>query len=68
MFTALHKDQNKPADGWTVSRSRFFAYVFAGSFAFYFLPGLLIPALSNFSVITWFAPNNVVLANLVSTS
>ncbi|KAF2745199.1 OPT-domain-containing protein [Sporormia fimetaria CBS 119925] len=68
MFSALHKDQNKPADGWTISRSKFFSYVFAGSFAFYFLPGFLIPALSNFSVITWFAPNNVVIANLFGTS
>jgi hypothetical protein len=42
-------------------------FVFVGAFAFYFLPGLLMPALSNFSVITWFAPNNVVIANLVST-
>ncbi|KAF2473496.1 OPT-domain-containing protein [Lindgomyces ingoldianus] len=64
MFTALHKDQNKPADGWTVSRSRFFVLVFSGSAAFYFLPGLLMPALSYFSVITWFAPRNVVVANL----
>ena len=68
MFTALHKEQNKPANGWTVTRSRFFLYVFSGAVAFYFLPGLLMPALSNFSVITWFAPNNVVIANLVSLS
>ncbi len=45
---------------------RFFLYVFFGSVAFYFLPGLLIPALSYFNVITWFAPQNVVVANLVS--
>jgi OPT family small oligopeptide transporter len=64
MFTALHKDQNKPADGWTISRSRFFLVVFAGSVAFYSLPGFLMPALSYFSVITWFAPKNVVVANL----
>jgi hypothetical protein len=65
MFTALHKDQNKPANGWTISRSKFFLIVFAGSAAFYFLPGLLFPALSTFNVITWFAPDNVVVANLV---
>jgi hypothetical protein len=65
MFTALHKEQNKPANGWKISRSKFFIAVFLGSAAFYFLPGLLMPALSYFSVITWFAPNNVVVANLV---
>ena len=66
MFTALHKQENKPADGWTISPSKFFVKVFCGSAAFYFLPGLLFPALSYFSVITWFAPKNVVIANLVS--
>ncbi|KAF2853002.1 OPT-domain-containing protein [Plenodomus tracheiphilus IPT5] len=64
MFTALHKDENKPADGWTISPRKFFGRIFMGSVAFYFLPGLLFPALSYFSVITWFAPRNVVVANL----
>ncbi|KAF2872129.1 OPT oligopeptide transporter protein-domain-containing protein [Massariosphaeria phaeospora] len=63
MFTTLHKDENKPADGWTISPSKFFLVVFSGSVAFYFLPGLLMPALSYFSVITWFAPKNVVVSN-----
>lgn len=65
MFTALHKDENKPANGWTIAPRKFFARVFLGSVAFYFLPGLLFPALSYFNVITWFAPKNVVVANLV---
>ncbi|KAK8172299.1 OPT oligopeptide transporter protein-domain-containing protein [Phyllosticta citrichinensis] len=64
MFSTLHKQDNKPANGWYISRMRFFLYVFLGSAAFYFLPGLLFPALSYFSVITWFAPKNVVVANL----
>lgn len=68
MFTALHKEENKPADGWTISPRKFFSRVFSGSVAFYFLPGLLFPALSYFNVITWFAPKNVVIANLVGIS
>jgi hypothetical protein len=67
MFTALHKDENKPANGWTVSPRKFFLRVFIGAVAFYFLPGLLFPALSYFNVITWFAPKNVVVANLVGS-
>ncbi|KAF2761295.1 OPT-domain-containing protein [Pseudovirgaria hyperparasitica] len=63
LFSTLHKEENKPANGWTVSRSKFFLYVFIGSVLFYFLPGLLFPALSYFSVVTWFAPKNVVVAN-----
>ncbi|KAK4237105.1 OPT oligopeptide transporter protein-domain-containing protein [Achaetomium macrosporum] len=64
MFTTLHKEENKEADGWRVSRWRFFYAVWLGAFLFYFLPGLLMPALSYFNVVTWFAPENVVVANL----
>lgn len=64
MFSTLHKQDNKPANGWTISRWKFFYVVWIGAFAFYFLPGLLMPALSYFNVITWFAPKNVVIANL----
>lgn len=68
MFSSIHKYENKPADGWRISRWRFFLWVLMGSVAFYFLPGLLMPALSYFSVVTWFAPKNTVVANLVSLS
>lgn len=64
MFSTLHKQENKPANGWTISRWKFFYIIWASAFAFYFLPGLLMPALSYFSVLTWFAPKNVVVANL----
>ncbi|KXJ92416.1 OPT oligopeptide transporter protein-domain-containing protein [Microdochium bolleyi] len=64
MFTTLHKEENKPANGWTMSRWKFFYVVWLSAFLFYFLPGLLMPALSYFNVITWFAPDNVVVANL----
>ncbi|KAI1425520.1 OPT-domain-containing protein [Xylaria sp. FL1777] len=64
MFTTLHKEQNEPANGWKITRWNFFFVVWLCSFVFYFLPGLLFPALSYFNVITWFAPDNVVVANL----
>ncbi|KAL6718233.1 hypothetical protein ACLMJK_004321 [Lecanora helva] len=64
MFTTMHSSENKSADGWTITRWKFFLCVWSGAFAWYFLPGLLMPALSYFSVITWFAPKNVVVANL----
>ena len=64
MFTTLHKEGNTVANGWKITRWRFFFIVWSGSFMFYFLPGLLMPALSYFSVITWFAPKNVVVANI----
>ncbi|CEJ86992.1 Putative Sexual differentiation process protein isp4 [[Torrubiella] hemipterigena] len=64
MFSTLHKQENKPANGWTISRWKFFYVVWTAAFLFYFFPGLLMPALSYFNVITWFAPKSVVLANL----
>ncbi|KAJ9606745.1 hypothetical protein H2200_008754 [Cladophialophora chaetospira] len=64
MFTTMHKNENKPANGWTISRYRFFLYVWSAAFLWYFFPGLIMPALSYFNVITWFAPKNVVVANL----
>lgn len=65
MFSSLHKNENKPAGNWTMSPFRFFLYVFLGSSAFYLLPGFLMPALSYFNIVTWLAPQSVVVANLV---
>jgi OPT family small oligopeptide transporter len=64
MFTTMHKTTNKKANGWSISRYKFFIIVWGGAFLWYFLPGLLMPALSYFNVITWFAPKNVVVSNL----
>ncbi|KAF8427735.1 OPT family small oligopeptide transporter [Tirmania nivea] len=71
MFTTLHREENgkatkenEPANGWTITRYNFFIVVFLVSFFWYFFPGLLAPFLSYFNVITWFAPKNVVVANL----
>ncbi|PHH80780.1 hypothetical protein CDD82_1508 [Ophiocordyceps australis] len=68
MFSTLHNQDNKPANGWSMSRWSFFYLVWALAFVFYFLPGLLFPALSYFNVLTWFAPRNVVVANLFGVS
>lgn len=65
MFSTMHKTVNKKANGWSISRYRFFILVWGGAFLWYFIPGLLMPALSYFSVITWFAPKSVVVSNLV---
>lgn len=68
MFTTLHKEENTVANGWKITRWKFFFVVWFSSFMFYFLPGLLAPALSYFNVITWFAPDNVIVANLFGVS
>ncbi|KAF2502770.1 small oligopeptide transporter [Lophium mytilinum] len=67
LFYALH-DQSKsnPAttNGWLISRYRWFMYVVAGSFAYYWFPGVLWQGLSVFSFVTWIRPNNVILNQL----
>lgn len=68
MFSTMHKSVNKKANGWSISRYKFFIVVWGGAFLWYFVPGLLMPALSYFNVITWFAPKNVVVSNLVRHS
>ncbi|KAJ6153764.1 hypothetical protein N7470_006723 [Penicillium chermesinum] len=64
MFSTMHKTSNKNANGWVISRYQFFILVWGGAFLWYFVPGLLAPALSYFNVITWLAPKNVVISNL----
>ncbi|KAJ5772026.1 Oligopeptide transporter OPT superfamily [Penicillium odoratum] len=64
MFSTMHKTANKKANGWSISRYKFFILVWGGAFLWYFVPGLLMPALSYFNVITWFFPKNVVVSNL----
>ncbi|KAJ5409695.1 Oligopeptide transporter OPT superfamily [Penicillium crustosum] len=64
MFSTMHKSVNKKANGWSISRYKFFVIVWGGAFLWYFVPGLLMPALSYFNVITWLAPKNVVVSNL----
>lgn len=66
MFTTMHSSENKVANGWRITRWRFFVIVWFSAFAWYFLPGFLMPALSYFNVITWFAPKSAVVASLVS--
>ncbi|KAL9109956.1 MAG: hypothetical protein Q9227_005479 [Pyrenula ochraceoflavens] len=63
VFT-MHTQKNEVANGWRISRYKFFVVVWATGFLWYFFPGLLMPALSYFNVLTWFAPKNVVVANL----
>ncbi|KAF2434799.1 OPT family small oligopeptide transporter [Tothia fuscella] len=67
LLYALHdKSKSDPSKtgGWTISRYRWFLYVAAGSFVWYFLPGLLCQGLQVFAFITWIKPNNVVLNQL----
>ena len=67
LFYALHDHSKTDASkthGWSISRYRYFFYVFAGSFVWYWFPGYIAQFLSVFAIVTWIKPNNVVLNQL----
>lgn len=61
LLSTLHSKANAMANGWKISRNRFFFVVMLGAFAWYWLPGLMFTALSYFTWICWIVPNNVVV-------
>ncbi|KAL3299475.1 OPT family small oligopeptide transporter [Colletotrichum asianum] len=68
LFQTLHGRANPIADGWRISRYRFFLYIFIGGFFWFWLPAYLFTGLSTFAFICWAAPNNVVVNNLFGMS
>ncbi|PYH92481.1 OPT oligopeptide transporter [Aspergillus ellipticus CBS 707.79] len=64
LFQTLHSGGNPIADGWTISRYRFFMYACIGSFCWYWFPGYIFTGLSTFAFICWAALNNKVVNNL----
>lgn len=65
LFNTIHDKKNKVnANGWTISRYKFFTIVLAISFSWYWLPGFLFTGLSYFTFICWMRPNSKVLNGL----
>lgn len=67
-LTNIHINDNHPANGWTISRLRFFLYVFAAGFIYYWFPGFIFQALSYFAFVTWIRPQNAVINQLFGAS
>lgn len=67
-LTNIHLNVNHVADGWRISRLRFFLFTMITSFAWYWLPGFFAPFLSNFSFLTWITPSNVVINQMFGTT
>lgn len=59
---AFHTEVNMPANGWNITRMRWFLYCFGAMFFYFWFPNYLFQALSYFNWITWIAPQNVNLA------
>ncbi|KAI1809521.1 OPT family small oligopeptide transporter [Poronia punctata] len=71
LFNALHdhdrgkkENDDDTANGWSISRYRYFYYCVGGMFVYYWIPGVLWQGLSVFAFVTWIKPDNVVLNQL----
>ncbi|PLB41399.1 small oligopeptide transporter, OPT family [Aspergillus candidus] len=64
LLATLHSRKNLVADGWIITRLRFFLFVFVGGAIWYFAPGYLFTGLSYFTFICWIVPTNVVVNQL----
>jgi len=64
LLSTLHSRANAVADGWKISRLRFFMYTMVISGVWYFFPGLMFVSLSYFTWVCWIAPKNLVVNHL----
>ncbi|BGP17729.1 hypothetical protein JCM10213_005310 [Rhodosporidiobolus nylandii] len=59
LFRALHEKQDRSsANGWTMSRYRFFSLFTAGAFVWFWFPDYIWTSLSTFAFLTWIWPKN----------
>lgn len=67
-LTNLHVNENHKANGWTISRLKFFFLIFVVGFVYYWFPGFIFQALSYFAWVTWIKPNNVIVNQVFGAS
>ncbi|KAF9096026.1 hypothetical protein BGX23_012186 [Mortierella sp. AD031] len=67
LFRSLHAEVGEDDHG-RMSRTKYFAIICFASFIYYWFPGLIFPTLGYISWICWIKPDNIVLAQLTSTS
>uniref|UniRef100_A0A060SX18 ARAD1A01166p n=1 Tax=Blastobotrys adeninivorans TaxID=409370 RepID=A0A060SX18_BLAAD len=66
-LTNIHLNVNHVADGWRISRLKFFGIVTSCSFVWTWFPQFFAPFLSYFSFPSWISPDNVVMNQLFGT-
>ncbi|KAB8290067.1 hypothetical protein EYC80_010393 [Monilinia laxa] len=65
LFRTLHEPKgNTSANGWTISRYRFFSYFTIVSFIIFWFPDYIWTSLSTFAFITWIVPHNQIVNTL----
>jgi hypothetical protein len=69
LFRALHEPQDTtPANGWTITRYRYFVYGTLAAFVWFWFPDYIWTSLSTFAFVTWIAPNNQKVNTLFGVS
>ncbi|KAI5253070.1 OPT superfamily oligopeptide transporter [Aureobasidium subglaciale] len=59
LFRALHEPEKRTsANGWTITRYRFFAYFTIFAFVIFWFPDYIWTSLSTFAFITWIFPHS----------
>ena len=64
LLNSLHSRANAVANGWKISRIKFFLIAMTCAFCWYWFPGLIFVALSYFTWVCWIAPKNIVVNQL----
>lgn len=64
LLSSLHSKGNAIANGWRISRLRFFMAVMSCAFVWYWFPGLIFVGLSYFTWLCWILPNNKIVNQL----
>ncbi|RMZ89737.1 hypothetical protein DV736_g3039, partial [Chaetothyriales sp. CBS 134916] len=67
LLYALHeksKTDPEKANGWSISRYRYYIFVTAGAFVWYWFPGVIWQGLSVFNFVCWIRPNNATINQL----
>ncbi|KAK3833808.1 MAG: OPT family small oligopeptide transporter [Linnemannia elongata] len=67
LFRSLHAEADQDNQG-RMSRMKYFAIVCAGSFIYYWFPGLIFPTIGYISWICWINPDNIILAQLTGSN
>ncbi|KAI1256093.1 hypothetical protein MGN70_002254 [Eutypa lata] len=59
LLSSIHSRANAVANGWRITRIKFFMVVGGAAFVWYWFPGLIFTGLTYFTWICWIAPNNL---------
>ncbi|KAI1076115.1 OPT family small oligopeptide transporter [Whalleya microplaca] len=59
LLSSIHSRANAVADGWRITRIKFFMVVGGAAFVWYWFPGLIFTGLTYFTWICWIVPDNL---------